>query len=111
MELRSGFRKGFSEDVEGKLKPEVGVSRATKGNESVSVWVWYGAGGLGGGSNTECFQQERKHVSIPELRNGKKSRMAGMEGGREKVAGNEFGARLWCIPCSILDVAHIPSNS
>lgn len=41
VELMSGFRKDFSEDVEGKLKSEggVGVSEVTKVDESVSVWV------------------------------------------------------------------------
>lgn len=46
VELMSGFRKDFSEDVEGKLKSEggVGVSEVTKVDESVSVWVWHGVG-------------------------------------------------------------------
>lgn len=49
---------------------------------------------MGVGGVTEVVQVQRKHGSIPELSNCKKSNKAGVEGGREKASGNEIGTRL-----------------
>lgn len=50
---------------------------------------------MGVGGETEAVQVQRKHGSMPELSNYKKSNKAGVEGGREKASGNEIWARLW----------------